>query len=55
MVQPVKRGDVITMATGCKHSIIAGDAGLQIIEVQLGTDMSVSDKKKYDMPTYEQD
>lgn len=54
MVQPVKPGDVITMAAGCKHSIIAGDAGLQIIEVQLGTDISVSDKKKYEMPTSEQ-
>lgn len=50
MVQPVKAGDVITMAAGCKHSIIAGDAGLQLIEVQLGTDISVSDKKKYEWP-----
>jgi len=54
MVQPVKPGDVITMAAGCKHSIIAGDTGLQIIEVQLGNDISVSDKKKYEMPTFEQ-
>lgn len=48
--QPVKPGDVITMATGCKHTVIAGDTGLQLIEVQLGTDISVGDKKKYEMP-----
>ena len=50
MEQPVKTGDVVTMAAGCKHTIIAGKSGLQVIEVQLGTDISVSDKKKYDMP-----
>lgn len=50
MEQPVKAGDVITMAAGCKHSVIAGKSGLMLIEVQLGTDISVSDKKKYDMP-----
>ena len=50
MEQPVKPGDVVTMAAGCKHTVIAGDRGLQLIEVQLGTDISVSDKTKYDMP-----
>lgn len=50
MVQPVKAGDVITMAAGCKHTVIAGVSGLQLVEVQLGTDISVSDKKKYEMP-----
>jgi len=50
MAQPVKPGDVITMAAGCKHTVIAGDSGLQIIEVQLGKEISVSDKKKYEMP-----
>lgn len=50
MEQPIKPGDVITMAAGCKHTVIAGDAGLQLIEVQLGREISVSDKKKYDMP-----
>ena len=50
MEQPVKTGDVVTMAAGCRHTIIAGKSGLQVIEVQLGTDISVSDKKKYDMP-----
>ena len=50
MEQPVKQGDVITMAAGCRHTVIAGSQGLQMIEVQLGRDISVSDKKKYDMP-----
>ena len=50
MEQPVKAGDVITMAAGCKHTVIAGASGLQLVEVQLGTDISVSDKKKYEMP-----
>ena len=42
-------GDVITMSAGCKHTIIA-DTELQLIEVQLGHEISVSDKKKYEMP-----
>ncbi len=50
MEQPVKPGDVITMEAGCKHTVIAGDSGLQLIEVQLGDEISVSDKKKYEMP-----
>lgn len=50
MAQPVMPGDVITMAAGCKHTVIAGDTGLQLIEVQLGKEISVSDKKKYEMP-----
>ncbi len=50
MEQSVKVGDVITMAQGCKHTIIAGDKGLQIIEIQLGTEISVTDKMKYEMP-----
>ena len=50
MEQPVKPGDVITMSAGCKHTVIAGDEGLQLIEVQLGTGISVVDKKKYEWP-----
>ena len=50
MEQPVKPGDVITMSAGCKHTVIAGDTGLQLIEVQLGTEISVEDKKKFEMP-----
>lgn len=49
MEQPIKPGDVITMAAGCKHTVFAGEDGLQLIEVQLGEDISVSDKYKYEM------
>ena len=48
--QTVKPGDVVKMAAGCKHTAVAGDAGLQFIEVQLGTDINASDNKKYEMP-----
>lgn len=47
--QMVKVGDVITMTAGCKHTVIARERGLQLIEVQLGTEISVADKKKYEM------
>lgn len=48
MEQPIKSGDVITMSAGCKHTVIA-DTELQLIEVQLGRDISVADKKKYEL------
>ncbi len=50
MEQPINPGDVITMAAGCKHTVTAGEQGLQLIEVQLGAEISVSDKKKYEWP-----
>ena len=50
MEQPVKVGDVIAMAAGCKHTVIAGEKGLQLMEVQLGREISVTDKKKYEWP-----
>ncbi len=46
MEQPVKAGDVIVMKAGCRHTIIA-DTELQVIEVQLGKEISAHDKKKY--------
>ena len=48
MEQPIKAGDVITMAIGCKHTVIA-DTELQLIEVQLGKDISADDKHKYEL------
>lgn len=48
MEQPVKAGDVITMSAGCKHTVIA-DTELQLIEVQLGQEISAADKKKYEL------
>lgn len=50
MEQPIRVGDVITMASGCKHTVFAGEHGLQLVEVQLGTNISASDKKKYELP-----
>ena len=48
MEQPIKVGDVITMAAGCKHTVIA-ETELQMIEVQLGKDISVADKRKFEL------
>ena len=44
--QTVKVGDVLTMKAGCKHTIIA-DTELQVIEVQIGDEISVHDKHKF--------
>ena len=43
----VKAGDVIELPAGCKHTVIA-DTRLEIIEVQTGKEISVSDKIKYE-------
>jgi len=43
----VSTGDVINLPAGCKHTVIASESGLQMIEVQIGTDINASDKKKF--------
>lgn len=48
MEQPVRAGDVVTMQAGCRHTIIA-DTELKVIEVQLGKEISVHDKRKYEL------
>lgn len=48
MEQPVQAGDVITMQAGCKHTIIA-DTELKVMEVQLGKEISVHDKQKFEL------
>lgn len=48
MKQEVHAGDVITIAAGCRHTIMA-DTELRIIEVQLGKEISVNDKQKYEL------
>lgn len=48
MEQNVESGDVITMSAGCKHTVIA-DTQLKIIEVQLGKNIDVNDKQKFDL------
>ena len=46
MEQQVGVGDVITMSSGCRHTVIA-DTELKLIEVQIGKEISVQDKQKY--------
>lgn len=48
MEQSVKAGDVITMEAGCRHAIFA-DTDMVVIEVQLGKEINVADKKKYEL------
>ena len=48
MEQVVRPGDVITMEAGCRHTVIA-DTELKLIEVQLGADIRVQDKIKYEL------
>jgi len=48
MKQPVKPGDVITMEAGCKHTVYANES-LEIVEIQLGKDISVEDKIKHEL------
>ncbi|KLU66117.1 mannose-1-phosphate guanylyltransferase RfbM [Desulfosporosinus acididurans] len=48
MVQPVTAGDVVTMQAGCRHTIIA-DTELKVVEVQLGKEISVHDKQKFEL------
>ena len=48
MEQKVKAGDVITMPSGCRHTVMA-DTELKLIEVQLGKDINVHDKQKFEL------
>ena len=43
MKQSVRPGDVVTMSAGCKHTIHA-ETEMQIIEVQLGSEIDAADK-----------
>lgn len=46
MEQKVHPGDVVTMKSGCRHTIFA-DTELELIEVQLGKEITINDKHKY--------
>ena len=46
--QAVKAGDVITMSAGCRHTVVA-ETELKLIEVQLGEEINVQDKQKYQL------
>lgn len=48
MEQPVYPGDVVTMQAGCRHTVVA-ETELKLIEVQLGKEISVHDKQKYNL------
>ena len=48
MEQVLRTGDVITIAAGCKHTVEA-ITPLDMIEVQLGDEISVSDKIKFEL------
>ena len=48
MEQKIRVGDVITMAAGCRHTVIA-ETELQLIEIQLGKEISVHDNQKYEL------
>ena len=47
MEQLLRTGDVLTIASGCKHTVKA-TTDLNIIEVQLGESISADDKIKYE-------
>ena len=47
--QKVSAGDMVKMPAGTPHTIMA-DTLLQVIEVQIGEEISVSDKKKLTVP-----
>lgn len=44
----VRTGDVITMQAGCRHTIFA-ESELKLIEVQLGKEIDVRDKQKFEL------
>ena len=46
VVYPVKPGDVLRMRAGQKHKVSA-DTELKIVEVQIGSEISVQDKEKW--------
>ena len=48
MEQKVQAGDVVTMQAGCRHTIVA-DTELKLIEVQIGREISVHDKQKFEL------
>ncbi len=48
MAQKVNPGDVITMSAGCRHTVIA-ETELKLIEVQLGKEIKVEDKQKFEI------
>lgn len=48
MEQKISPGDVVTMEAGCRHTVFA-DSELKMIEVQLGSEISVDDKETFEL------
>ena len=48
MRQHVNPGDVVAIAAGSRHTIIA-ETDLEIVETQIGENIDVKDKKKYEL------
>lgn len=48
MEQEVQSGNVFIMKAGCKHTIIA-ETELHVLEIQLGKEISVEDKHRYNL------
>lgn len=48
MEQKIRVGDVITMSAGCRHMVMA-ETDLKLVEVQLGKEISVHDKQKFEL------
>ena len=46
--QHVSSGDVVKMVAGCKHTVIA-ETAMVILETQIGEEISVEDKVKYEL------
>lgn len=46
--RPVRPGDVVTMPAGVKHTLIA-DSRIQAVEVQIGDEIDVADKTKFEL------
>ena len=49
VTRDVSAGEVINLPFGCKHTVSASSDGLQIVEVQMGEEISVKDKKKWEI------
>lgn len=48
MEQKIKTGDVVSISAGCRHTVIA-DSELKLVEVQIGEEISVDDKEKFEL------
>lgn len=46
--QLVRPGDIVTMQAGCRHTVIA-ESELKLLELQLGEEISVHDKHKFEL------